>query len=423
MIHVLVALALFTGAAAAQSKVVRAARMLDVKTGRYLGKPVIIIEGERIKTIEIGGKGVDRGEIIDLGSMTVLPGLIDCHTHLLSEVDPKNGDESVNAILTFARMSTAHRALLGAKLSREVLEAGITTVRDLGDSGRNGDVALRDAIRAGWLIGPRMVVSTRGISPLGSTFFQGFPPGVREAADSEQNVFVSGTEEARRAVRTAFADGADCIKIYANRGKGIFSAEEMKVIVDEAHRMGKKVGAHTVGDLAAKTAVDAGVDSIEHGYFIAEATLKTMAAKGTFLVMTEPDMESDDVWKSLYGMTPDELERMRKRRYGRVEQALKAGVRVAFGSDAYTRNPTWTRGMAALSGLMSYRKGGMPAIEVIRTATTNAAELLGLQKQTGSIEAGQFADIIGVAGDPIADISELRKVKFVMKAGQVIRKP
>ena len=183
------------------------------------------------------------------------------------------------------------------------------------------------------------------------------------------------------------------------------------------------MAAHSVGDAAARAAIEAGVDSIEHGYFMNEATLKEMARKGIFLVLTEPDMENDAVWMNLYGMTREELERMRKRRYGRVEQATKAGVRVAFGSDAYTRNPTWSRGMAALSGLQSYSKGGMPAIDVIRAATTNAAELLGLEKQIGSLEAGKFADIVGFAGDPLSDPGELQRAKFVMKGGQVIRRP
>ncbi len=395
-------------------------KTLDLKG---LSCPLPIVKtAQAIKEIASGSQAVEGAEVIDLGAMTLLPGLIDCHTHLLSDFDPKTGDEGVNAILILARMSTAHRALLGAGLGREVLETGITTVRDLGNSGRNGDVALRDAIRAGWVIGPRMAVSTRAISPPG-TLFRGLPPGVQSLADSEEFAFVSGTEEARKAVRTALSDGADCIKIYVNSTASILSLEEVKIIADEAHRAGKKVAAHTVGDLGARTAVEAGVDSIEHGYFIADATLKTMAAKGIFLVLTEPDFESDDLWMRAYGMTSDQVEGMRKRRFGRVAQALKAGVRVAFGSDAYTRNPTWSRGLAALSGLMSYSMGGMPAVEVIRTATINAAENLGLQKQIGSIEAGKFADIIGFDGDPLEDVRELRSVRFVMKGGQVIRKP
>lgn len=396
--------------------------MLDLRTGQYLQRPSIVISGDRIKAVEFGDKVIAGAEIIDLGSLTLLPGLIDCHSHLLSEFDPAAGGEGANAILTLARLSTAHRALLGAKLAREALEMGVTTVRDLGNSGRNGDVALRDAIKSGWVVGPRMIVSTRAISPL-FTLFRGLPPQAQSLVDSEEFAFASGPDEVRKAVRQAVSDGADCIKIYVSLFGSVLSPEEVKVATDEAHRAGKRIAAHAVGDPAAKTAVDAGVDSIEHGYFIAEATLKSMAEKGTFLVLTEPDMESDDVWKSASGMTPDEVERMRKRRYGRVEQALKAGVRVAFGSDAYTRNPTWSRGMTTLSGLMSYSKAGMPPIEVIRSATVNAAELLGLQKQIGSLEAGKLADVIGFAGDPLVDTAELIRVRFVMKGGQIIRKP
>jgi len=422
MLQILVALALLNGVAAAESnlKVVRAARMLDPKTGQYRQKPTIVIAGDRIKEVEFTGKPVDGAEIIDL-SLTLLPGLIDCHTHLLSDLDPAIGDEFANGILTLARMSTAHRALLGAKMAREVLEAGITTVRDLGNSGRNGDVALRDAIKSGWMIGPRMVVSTRSIGPPG-TLFPGLPPAAQALVDGEEFAFVSGVDDARKAVRRALSDGADCIKIYVNWTASMLSSEEVKIIVEEAHRAGKKVAAHAVGDPATQVAVDSGVDSVEHGYFIAEATLKTMAAKGIFLVLTEPE---ENWGEDERGMTPDQreqLERMRKRRSGRVQAALNAGVRVAFGSDAYYHNARG-RGVAALSGLWSYKNAGMPALEVIRTATTNAAELLGLANQAGSIEPGKFADIIGFSGDPLADISELRRVKFVMKGGQVIRKP
>lgn len=165
---------------------------------------------------------------------------------------------------------------------------------------------------------------------------------------NDENAVVSGVEEARKAVKQAIYDGADCIKVAVGAYGLHRSVEEMKATVDEAHRAGKKVAAHTVGDPDARTAVEAGVDSIEHGYGIRDATLQNVAAQGIFLVLTEPDFESDDVWENLYKMTPEQVARMRDRRGKRIAAAMRAGVRIAFGSDAYTRNPTWSRGWVAL---------------------------------------------------------------------------
>ena len=419
-----VALAVLSATAPAQDnvKVIRAARLLDVKTGRYLQNPTIVVEGERIKEITFGGGTGNTAGTIDLGAMTLLPGLIDCHTHLLSDYDPDSGDDVKNGLLTLARMSSAQRALLGSKVAHEVLDAGITTVRDLGNSGRNVDVALRDAIRAGWVPGPRMVVSTRIISPIGGIFRN--LASVAKPLIDEEYAEISGAEEGRKAVMRALYDGADVIKVMVDvPGMRSLSLNEVQVIVDEAHRSGRRVAVHAVSDAAARIAIDAGADSIEHGYRIEEPTLKAMAAKGIFLILTEATVESDEVRKRAFGITTAQLGSGAPRRTRRIESAMRAGVRIAFGSDSYYRMPTWSRGTTALTGLEAYRNAGMIPIEVIRTATTNAAELLGMEKDIGSIEAGKYADIIGFEGDPLADTGELRRVRFVMKGGQVVRKP
>ena len=410
--------------APAKTIALRAARMLDVKAGKYIEHPTILIQGGRIQSVQSNATPPAGAEMIDLGDATLLPGLIDCHTHLLEDYDFSLGDDDPNMLLTVAQMSTAKRALLGVKMAREDLEAGITAVRDLGNSGHNGDVALRDAINAGWVAGPRMYVSTRALAAAGGQFGE-LQPLAQKLVEEEYAV-ISGPEQARQAVRQAFFDGADLIKVIVNTGPRVLAPDEMKAIVDEAHRVGKKVAAHAIGDLATRVAADAGVDSIEHAYIIPDDALKTMAEKRIFMVPTDPALETlDEAMKTRMHLSDEQLARWKQdeaaRQKDRIDRAIKFGIRIAFGSDMYYRNPTWGRGSASLTTLESYAAGGMPPMEVIRTATTNAADLLG--RRIGSIEPGYFADIIAVQGDPLKDIGELRRVRFVMKNGEVVKKP
>jgi imidazolonepropionase-like amidohydrolase len=310
-------------------------------------------------------------------------------------------------------------------MGREDLEAGITTVRDVGNSGWNGDVALRDAIRAGWVTGPRIVASTRALSAAGGQF-RSLSPEAQKLIEQEY-VAVSGVEEARRAVRQAFYDGADCIKVILS-GPSVLSLDEMKVIVEEAHGANRKVAAHAIGDKATRIAAEAGVDSIEHAYTVSDDVLKMMAEKGIFLVPTDsiPDAYVESHFN---GRHPTQEERSREeaqvKRFteasrSRLRRAVKAGVRIAAGSDMYVIWPGKTRGQASLAMLQAYAEAGMSPIEIIRAATMNAADLLG-RKDIGAIEAGKLADLIAVAGDPLKDISELQRIQFVMKGAQVVR--
>jgi imidazolonepropionase-like amidohydrolase len=408
-----------------QSVAIRCGKLLDVKSGSLIQNAIILIEGERIKEVGPNVTIPTGAQIIDLSTATVLPGLIDCHTHLLQNYDGNLGGDDPNMILTVTQLGTTKRALLGAAMGREDLEAGITTVRDVGNSGWNGDVALRDAINAGWVTGPRIVASTRALSAAGGQF--GDVSAVTQKIIEQEYVIISGVEEARRAVRQAFYDGADCIKVIVNTGPRVVSLEEMKVIVEEAHRVNKKVAAHAIGDMATRIAAEAGVDSIEHAYTIPDDVLKIMAEKKIFLVPTDYPAE---FYLETFGpnVTPEQRKQQEAGvkmfvagSRNRVQRAIKAGVRIAAGSDEYYQIPGKTRGQSSLLMFRAYADDGMSPLEIIRAATVNAAELLGWQNRIGAVEANKFADIIAVEGDPLKDIRELEQVKFVMKGGKVIK--
>ena len=424
---------LFLGTATAQnspapSLAVRASRMLDVKSGNIVTNAVIIIENGRIKAAG-SGLAIPAGmEVIDLGEAMILPGLIDCHTHLLQNYDGSVGGDDTNMILTVTQMSTAKRALLGVAMGREDLEAGITAVRDLGNSGWNGDVALRDAIRAGWVVGPRILAATRALAAVGGQF--GAVTADAQKMIEQEYVVISGVEQARRAVRQALYDGADLIKVIVNTGPRVVALDEMKAIVEEAHRVNRKVAAHAIGDLATRVAAEAGVDSIEHGYTIPDDVLKMMAEKKIYLVPTDyPADFYSAIFSSGRKQTPEESQQaeVRFKRFAdsnaeRLGRALKAGVRIAAGSDEYYNTPGKTRGQASLLMFRAYAASGMSPLEIIRASTINAADLLaGDRALFGTIESGKFADLIAVQGDPLKDITELEHVRFVMKGGVVIK--
>jgi imidazolonepropionase-like amidohydrolase len=393
----------------------RASRLLDPRTGRYLTDAVVLTEGDRIKAVGTGRDAVlpmsAEPLTVDLGELAILPGLIDCHTHLMMRVDP-HPDAYRLSLLT---KSEAYRALEGAANAKAVLHAGFTTVRDVENEGSGfADVALRDAVNRGLVDGPRMQVATRGIAAVGqyhpfgiSTDFDEFPTGAQ---------MVSGPEEARRAVRDQVGRGADLIKVYADWDTPTLTPEELRVVVEEAHKLGRKVAAHATTAEGIRNAVSAGVDSIEHGNGAEPETLDSMKVRGVHLVPTIGVLE-----EVLSGTPSPEVTArvgtMLRTVRDTVGRAIARGVPIANGSDATGPN---SHGGNANEPIAMVRAGLSP-LDALRAATVTAAELMGWTDRVGSLEPGKFADMIGVAGDPLSDITALRDVRFVMKGGVVVK--
>jgi imidazolonepropionase-like amidohydrolase len=417
-----------SGAAQSLRTAIRAARLIDGKSEAVVNNAVILVENEKITAVGSGLQIPADAKVIDLGDATLLPGFIDAHTHLLSEMDGTNLTlQDVEMLRIVATQSTAQRALLGAKLGREDLEAGITTVRDLGNSGVNGDVALRDAINRGWLPGPRIVAATRALAAQGGQFGRLIPEA--QSIIEQEYVSIHGSESARQAVRQALYDGANCIKVIVNGSPATVTLEEMKAIVDQAHTAGVKVAAHAIGDKATRIAAEAGVDSIEHAYIVPDDVLKMMAEKHIFLVPTDGTLQTfEDMRFGARQPSTEEKNRMEKefqpfieRSRDRLRRARKMGVPIASGSDMYLTMPKQNRGQASLLVFEAYAEAGMTPMEIIQTATRNGAELLGMQNRIGTLETGKLADIIAVPGDPLKDAKTLERAKFVMKGGAVIK--
>lgn len=414
-----------------QPVLIEAGRLLDVRSGTYLEHPGILTEGDRIAEIGDFARVRDHAPknalAIDLRNATVLPGLIDCHAHLLAAMEFRHLSEALTIVLS--QMSPSTRALLGARNAREDLEAGITTVRIVGHSGINGDAALRDAIHAGWIPGPRILAATRKLAPPGGQDLPLHSTVASQVTDQEFRI-IAGTDDARRAVREALHEGADVIKVVIGDKPPRLGIDEVRAIADEAHRSKIKVAVHASTAEAIEIAIQAGVDSIEHGEEASDQQLTQMRDKGIFLDATEW------TWAALFGpydkifkLTPEDqadfkayFKSYSEKSLRRLQSAMRLGVKITAGSDMWFQYPDKTRGQATALVLTTGLQGeGMPAIEIIRSLTVRAAELLGWQDRVGAIEPKHFADLIAVTGDPLTDITELQRVKFVMKGGLVVK--
>jgi imidazolonepropionase-like amidohydrolase len=419
---------------------VKAARLIDPRSGDVLAPAAVLVEDGKIKLVgapaRVQAEAPPTVRVVDLGPATLLPGLIDGHTHLLLDVIvPQeaqvkrmtfNGEFEPGLLLAVAGMTPSARVLLGAQLAREDLESGFTTVRNVGHSGVDGDAALRDAINAGRVAGPRMLASGRKLIASGD-YIQSLNPAVATAIAEQEFLYVEGVDSARRAVRSNAFYNVDLIKIAL--GDNI-SPAEMSAVVDEAHRQQLKVAVHATSAMSIQMAIDAAVDSIEHGNAVTDEQLRLMRAKGIYFDLT-PTVFDGTFWTRVHATTvvsPDfRAELLARDRRGRergaalVQRVLKSGVKFAAGSDMCWYLPGRTRGEASATMFAALHAAGMPPLDILRAVTANAAEMLGWQDRVGAVEPGKLADLIAVAGDPLADISELERVRFVMKGGRVIR--
>jgi imidazolonepropionase-like amidohydrolase len=410
---------------AAKATLIRAARLLDVHAGAYRANQGLWIEGGRIR--QVGGFDEVRAAapkdigVVDLGRAVAIPGLLDCHAHLLAAMDAGSSSAD-NLILTLAKESPSKRVLRGAAMAREILDAGFTAVRNVGHSGVDGDVALRDAIRGGWIPGPRVAAAARKIAPHGG---QALPvqSGILATLVDQEFLPAVTPADGRRAVLENLRVGADVIKVVADDGARIMDEDTMRAIADAAHRGNVRIAVHATTRTGIQAAIAAGVDSIEHADEATDEQFQAMRAKGIVLVPTLWPREMLPVSRELAASPNIEtlVGNYVAGERSRLDRARKSGVKIAFGSDNWFGYRDRTRGQLTRQLLEALETFGMTAADAIRSATETAAALVNIPDVSGTLEAGKAADIIAVDGDPLASIRDLEKVTFVMKAGTVIR--
>jgi imidazolonepropionase-like amidohydrolase len=425
----LVVVALLTGAHAADPTVaLKAARLFDGKSKTLLQNAVVIVQGDKI--VDLGSNlAIPSGaKVIDLGDVTLSPGFMDAHTHLTLDYSGNYNERRLNEI----DQNVSEHAIKAVGWARDTIEAGFTTVRDLGSrfvgSKEFVDVALRNSINKGVIVGPRMLVATYGIGATGGHFdaTAGFRDMLFGREPDYSEGIADGPDAIRKAVRFEVKNGADVIKAAVSGGvlsladevdTPQFTPAEMVALVDETHRLRKKVAVHCHGDQAAKEAIEAGVDSIEHGSFLKPETLTLMKNKGIFLTPTL--MATEWIMGKIDNYPPALQAKARAAAAARTEMfrnAVKLGVKVSFGTDAavfpHGQNAKEFKLMVDL---------GMAPIDALKAATSTDAELFGIAQKVGTLEKGKLADIVAMPGDPTNDITVTERVSFVMKEGKIIR--
>jgi imidazolonepropionase-like amidohydrolase len=408
--------------------VLKAARLFDGKSKTLAQNGVVIVQGNKIVDAGSNLPAPTDAQVIDLGDATLSPGFMDGHTHLTLDFSGNYNERRLKEV----DLNVSEQAIIATTHARATVEAGFTTVRDLGSrfvgSKEFVDVALRNSINKGVIVGPRMLVATYGIGATGGHFDP--TSGFRDMLFGHEPDFsqgiADGPDAIRKAVRFEVKNGADVIKAAVSGGVLSLADEvdtpqltpaEMAALVDESHRLRKKVAVHCHGDQAAKEAIEAGVDSIEHGSFMKPETLTLMKNKGTYLT---PTLMATEWIMSKIDNYPPALQAKAKAaaaaRSDMFRNAVKMGIKVSFGTDA----AVFPHGQNAKEFKLMVDLGMQP-IDALKTATGNAADLFGIAQKTGTLEKGKFADVIAMPGDPTADITATERVSFVMKEGKIIR--
>jgi imidazolonepropionase-like amidohydrolase len=400
--------------APAEILALRAGAVIDPARGTVERDQTILVDDGVITAIGAGIAIPAGARVIDLSHEWVLPGLMDAHTHLtLTEV---TGDAPFESF--YIKESTTYRAMRGLHNAQALLDAGFTTVRDIGNSGEYAMQDVRRAIDKGWFAGPTIIDAGKIITPFGGQSHE-MPP--------EQGSFwkyeyldADNVAEVRKAVRTNIYYGAGVIKLVLDNSAYHYSLEEVRAAVDEAHRAGVPVAVHVYGGDAADTAIEAGVDSIEHGFFLTDAQLKKIHDKGIFLVSTDFPRALLDVIGTSGGIFPPP-EVLAPKIIDRLTRAHRIGVRIVYGSDIVMERPGQTRADLMFDYLAVWKQAGMTPMETLKGMTSEAAQLLRVDGVRGRVARGLAADLIAVPADPLADVEVLRRVDFVMKNGRVVR--
>jgi len=402
----------FVAGARAETVAIKAGRLIDPAAGTAAVNQIILVEGSKIKAVGPNLSIPKDARVVDLSRATVLPGLFDCHTHMCATIKVRGNslEELRSDILVYMiGETTGYRALLGAVNARSMLEAGFTTIRDMGNAGNYADIDLKKAIDNGLVPGPKMFVSGKIIAPFAG---QVIVNTEQKDIGRQDYIYADTRDEIRKAIRENIHFGADWIKIVVDDQRYIYSVDDLKYIIDESARAGLKVAAHTITDQGGLNTAEAGVASIEHGFLLNDKALEWAKKNGCVLVGT-PFPKGQLNAMGIGDFYPAIID-VHKRAY-------KMKVAMAYGSDCSFSIQNKSRGELSLEHLESFQEAGIPAADILRMLTTNAAKLLGVENERGAVVQSMTADLIATTGNPLDNIQALKNVTFVMREGTIYK--